>query len=92
MGFFDAANHLLNFFAPAAFVALLVALGSLFFKPNRPLAQQFIAGVAINFIVCAAVLLAGLWFFGNDGKMATYSAMVLASATVQWVMLKAWRT
>jgi hypothetical protein len=91
MGFFDAANHLLNFFAPAAFVALLVALSTLFFKLNKPLAQQYIAGAAINFASCAAVLLAGLWFFGNDGKMATYSVMVLVSATVQWVVLKAWR-
>jgi hypothetical protein len=91
MGFLDAANHLLNFFAPAAFVALLVALSSLFFKLNMPLAQQYIAGAAINFAACAAVLLAGLWFFGNDGKMATYSVMVLVSATVQLVVLKAWR-
>lgn len=92
MGFLDAANHLLNFFAPAAFMALLVALSSLFFKPNKPLAQRYIAGAAINFVACAVVLLAGVWFFGNDGKMATYSAMVLVSATVQWVVLKAWRT
>jgi hypothetical protein len=91
MGFLDAANHLLNFFAPAAFVALLVALGSLFFKPNKPLAQHYIAGAAINFAAGAAVLLAGLWFFGNDGKMATYSAMVLVSASVQWAVIKAWR-
>ena len=91
MGFFDAANHLLNFFAPAAFVALLVALSNLFFKLNKPVAQQIIAGAAINFAACAAVLLAGLWFFGNDGKMATYSAMVLVSATVQWVRVKGWR-
>jgi hypothetical protein len=91
MGFLDATNHLLNFFAPAAFVAVLVALSSLFFKENRPIAQWLIAGAAINFAACAAILLAGLWFFGNDGKMATYSAMVLVSATVQWVVLKAWR-
>jgi hypothetical protein len=91
MGFLDAANHLLNFFAPAAFMALLVALSSLFFKSNKPFAQRYIAEAAINFVACAVVLLAGLWFFGNDGKMATYSAMVLVSATVQWVVLKAWR-
>jgi hypothetical protein len=37
------------------------------------------------------VLLAGLWFFGRDGKMLTYAALVVASATVQWVMLGLWR-
>jgi hypothetical protein len=91
MGFFDAANHVLNFFAPAVFMALLVALGGRFFKPNKPLAQRYSAQAAINFIACAAVLLVGLWFFGNDGKIATYTAMVLVSATVQWVVLGAWR-
>ncbi len=91
MGFFDAANHLVNFFAPAALVAVLVALSGLFFKSNKPLAQQIIAGAAINFAACSVVLLAGLGYFGNDGKMATYSVMVLVSATVQWVVLKAWR-
>ncbi len=91
MGLFATANHLLNFFAPAAFVALLVALSGLMFKPKRPLAQQILAEAAINCVACAVVLLAGLGFFGNDGKMATYGAMVLVSATVQWVVLKAWR-
>ncbi len=90
MGFFDAANHLLNFFAPAAFVALVGALSSLFFKSNKAFATNYIEQAAINFAACSMVLVAGLWFFGNDGKMATYTAMVLVSATVQWVVLKAW--
>ncbi len=91
MGFFDAINHVLNFLAPAAAVALGVALGAHFLKANRPLAQRFIARAAINFIVCTGVLLAGLVFFGRDGKMATYLAMVLACASVQWIVLGAWR-
>jgi hypothetical protein len=91
MGVFDAINHLLNFFAPAAFVALLMVLSSRFFKPNRPLAQRFIAQAAINFVACSVVLVLGLWFFGRDGKMATYAAMVLVSATVQWMLLGIWR-
>jgi hypothetical protein len=91
MGFLDAANHLLNFLAPAMAIALLVALFAQLFKPNRPLDQWFIAQAAINFVACSAVLAAGLWFFGRDGKMATYVAMVLVSASVQWVVLKSWR-
>jgi hypothetical protein len=90
MGFFDSANHLLNFFAPAAFVALLVALSSLIFKPNKAFSFNYIEQAAINFAACSVVLVAGLWFFDNDGKIATYTAMVLVSATVQWVVLKAW--
>ncbi len=91
MGFLDAANHLLNFAAPAAFVALFVTFVSRFLLSKRAVAQQNIAQTAINFIACLVVLLAGLWFFGNDGKMATYSAMVLVSASVQWVVMKGWR-
>lgn len=91
MDVLDAANHVLNFFAPAAAVALIVVLVSRFFKQNRPITQAITAQAAINFIVCAAVLTAGLWFFGRDAKMATYLAMVVASGTVQWVMMGWWR-
>jgi hypothetical protein len=91
MGFLQAVNHLLNFLAPAAFVAVLVVLVSRIFKLNRPMAQGNAAQIAINFIVCATVLGTGLWFFGRDAKMATYLAMVLASGTVQWVLGKGWK-
>ncbi|MGA8513189.1 MAG: hypothetical protein WB821_00275, partial [Burkholderiaceae bacterium] len=91
MGFLDAANHLLNFAAPAAFVALLVTWFSRFLLPKRPVVHVYWTQTAINFIACLAVLLAGLWFFGQDGKMATYLAMVVASATAQWVLMKDWR-
>jgi hypothetical protein len=91
MDVLDAGNHLLNFFAPAAAVALLVVLLSRFFKQNRPITQAIPAQAAINFIVCAAVTMAGLWVFGRDAKMATYLAMVVASGTVQWVLMGLWR-
>jgi len=32
--------------------------------------------------------LLGLVFFGRDGKMATYSAMVLVCASSQWLMMR----
>jgi hypothetical protein len=41
--------------------------------------------------VCVAVLIVGLILTGRDGKMNTYLAMVLASATVQWFLSGAWR-
>jgi hypothetical protein len=37
------------------------------------------------------VLLAGLVAFDNDGKMATYAALVVVSASVEWVLQKGWR-
>jgi hypothetical protein len=41
--------------------------------------------------VGVAVLAAGLWFFGRDGKMATYAALVVAVATCEWIGRRAWR-
>ena len=88
-------DHLLNFIAPAAVVALLLALSSRVFSrflvSKKPLAQSIWAQIAIIFIVNVVVLGAGLVFFGNDGKMATYAAMVLASALSQWVLARGWR-
>lgn len=91
MGFLDAINHLLNFVAPAGFVALCTVLVSRFLKQKQAAAQLFTAQLAINFVVTVGVLLAGLWYFQRDGKMATYLAMVVASGTVQWWLLGLWR-
>lgn len=91
MGVWDAAFHLLSFILPAAFVALAVTFAGRFFKQNRPIAGKFIARSAINFIVCLAVLIIGLILTGRDGKMLTYLAMVVASATVQWLLSGGWR-
>jgi len=33
-----------------------------------------------------ACLVAGLVLTGNDGKMATYGALVLVCATLEWLM------
>jgi hypothetical protein len=91
MGFLDAAYHVLNFAAPAAFVAFLVPYLSRFILSKRPASFSIRAQAAINFVACWVVLFTGLWLFGQDGKMATYLAMVLVSATVQWVLMKGWR-
>lgn len=85
-------DHLLNFMAPALFVALgLVLLTRLlgrFLRSKRAPAQSLWAQVAIIFIVNLLVLAAGLVFFGNDGKMLTYTALVLCAAACQWVLLE----
>jgi hypothetical protein len=91
MGVIDATFHLLALGAPAFFVALLVTYIGRFFKQNKPLAQAFIQKFAINFIVCLGVLLIGLVLTGRDGKMLTYLSMIVASATVQWLLSGGWR-
>lgn len=88
-------DHILNFIAPAAVVALFLVLLSRIFKrflvSKRPVDQSIWAQAAIIFMVNVLVLAAGLVFFGNDGKMATYAAMVLAAAACQWVLFKGWK-
>ena len=88
-------DHILNFIAPAAVVALLLVLLSCvfgrFLVSKRPADQSIWAQAAIIFIVNVAVLVAGLVFFGNDDKMATYAAMVLASSVCQWILFKGWQ-
>ncbi len=84
MGPLDLLNHLLNFAAPAFVVGLLLALVAPVFYRKVSLAQNSLTQVAINFVVGLVVLVAGLVFFGRDGKMATYAGMVLACAVSQW--------
>ena len=83
MGLLETLNHLANFLAPALVVALVLALLGPFFIRKRPGAQAFPAQVAMNLIAGAAALVLGLWFFGNDGKMATYAAMLLLCSAAQ---------
>nr|WP_315230055.1 hypothetical protein [uncultured Albidiferax sp.] len=85
MGPIDSFFHLLNFAAPALVVGVLTALAAKAFIKNKPPVLSWRAQAAINFVVSLLVLLGGLWFFGHDGKMATYAALVLACATSQWV-------
>lgn len=90
MGPLDLLIHLLSFVAPAAAVALLVALAArlVLRGPGAGWWRAFL----FNFLAGVAVLVAGLWYFGRDGKMATYAALVIAVATAQWLSGRAWRT
>ena len=86
-----ALNHVLNFIAPAFWLALMVVgCAQMFFRKH---AKQYgwITPIAINFAVGCAVLWAGLWIFGNDGKLLTYSALTVARATTQWALLRGWK-
>ncbi len=91
MGPLDLLNHVLNFMAPAAWMAVAVTLLTRVFIPKMAVARSQSSQVAINFVVCLAALVLGLLVFGRDGKMATYAAMVLSGATSQWVMARGWR-
>jgi hypothetical protein len=83
--------HLLSFLAPALAVAVLVSAFSPLLMTRAATARSWWAQAAINFAAGALVLTAGLWWWGVDGKMATYAAMVAVIASAQWVGSRAWR-
>ncbi|NJM43497.1 MAG: hypothetical protein HC858_05090 [Brachymonas sp.] len=47
MGVLDALWHIVGFLMPAAFVAVVLAASSRFFKQNKPIAGKLIARSAI---------------------------------------------
>jgi tetraacyldisaccharide-1-P 4'-kinase len=91
MSFLALLNHVINFVAPAVWLALLMPLLSRIFMKKIPVVHALPKQVAIHFAVLVPVLVIGLLVFGRDGKMLTYLSMVLCCATVQWAMFKAWR-
>ena len=87
----DLFFHLLNFLAPALGLAALLAISARFFVRKRTSAFALWTQIAITFVACALALGLGLWFFGRDGKMASYAAMLLCGASSQWLMQQGWK-
>ncbi|MFZ4478607.1 MAG: hypothetical protein ACOYNZ_01795 [Rhodoferax sp.] len=84
-------NHFLNFLAPAFCLAILMTLAGRIFFRKRPAAPALRTQAMVNFAANTLALGLGFWFFGRDGKMATYLGMTLVSATSQWLMLRGGR-
>jgi glucose-6-phosphate-specific signal transduction histidine kinase len=84
MGPLDALWHLTNLFTPAVLMgSLAAALAKAVW--HRDLRQVAWRRLALGACAAAALAtLAGLVLFGRDGKMATYAAMVAASAITLW--------
>ena len=88
----DILIHVLNFIAPAIWLACLLALAARAMARGAgawlpwPLVWLAVASVGV------ATLLAGLWLTGRDGKMATYIALVLACGSTQWLLSRGWRS
>lgn len=83
--------HLLSFLAPALGVGFLVALAGPLLAGRQASFRRWWAQAAINSVAGALVLAAGLWWWGVDGKMASYAALVVVIATCQWLLGGAWR-
>ena len=91
MGILAALNHLLNFAAPALALAVLMPLLARLLVPRTAARLSWAAQTGVHFVACLVVLVAGLWWWERDGKMATYSVMVLVCASMQWWMQRGWR-
>lgn len=90
MGPLDFFWHLLGFLAPAAGVALLVSLAARILLPGSG-GGSWVTAWILAFLAGAAALLAGLWLSGRDGTMLGYGALVLATATSQWLLARSWK-
>ena len=84
MGLLDAIWHLLNFLAPALGLGCIAAaLAKLVWR--RELARiRWLDLAAWATLGPLVALVAGLIWFGRDGKMTTYAAMVFAAALMLW--------
>ena len=91
MGPLDALNHLLNLFAPAAAMAVLLVLGGRLCLRQCRSPYGWYTQMALQLLLGSAVLAAGLVLWGRDGKMLTYAALVVATASCQWVLLRGWK-
>ncbi|MBD3893967.1 hypothetical protein [Hydrogenophaga sp.] len=76
--------HLLAFIAPALVLAAGLWLAPRLRRNARPARCSAHAEALTLAGAGVLVLLAGLIFFGRDGKMATYTALVLVQGTLAW--------
>lgn len=91
MGPIDLLFHLSGFAAPALVLGLLMPLAGRWLLPSHRAAFPYWKQAVIGAGSGVLALLAGLWWFGRDGKMATYAVLVLVLATVQGLMARGWR-
>ena len=85
MGPFDALWHALNFFAPALGMAVLAASAAKLLWRRDLAAVSWYRLALWGALAGMAALAGGLALFGRDGKMASYGALVAATATALWV-------
>lgn len=84
MTLFAPLFHLLGLLAPALGLAFLLWLALLLRRGQRKSGGKPLRQLGWLVLLGVVVLLAGLAYFGRDGKMATYAALVLAQGTLAW--------
>lgn len=86
MNFFALLAHLAGFLAPALVVGLILWLAPQWSRKGRGARGSHRIDLTVLVVAGAAVLFGGLVYFGRDGKIATYAAMVLVQGTLGWWM------
>ena len=84
MTFFALLWHLAGFLAPALGLAAVLWTVPRLWKRTRAARWSPRTEALMLLGSGLAVLVAGLIVFGRDGKMFTYTALVLAQASVAW--------
>jgi hypothetical protein len=80
--------HVLNFLAPAVAVSAWITLISALVWRGSRSRKTWKARFVLNSLAGTSMLVLGLWWSGQDGKMISYAAMVLACATSQWLLTR----
>lgn len=84
MTFLTLVGHLANFLVPAVVMAVILALMPRTLRKARAGRGGFWREVGWSSLAGTLVLVAGLVWFGRDGKMAIYAALVLVQGTLAW--------
>jgi hypothetical protein len=84
MNFFALLGHVAGLMAPALGIAAVLVLAPHLWRSRR--AVRWPARVEFKWLALAGVgvVLAGLVVFGRDGKMLSYSALVLVQGSMAW--------
>ena len=87
----DILTQILNFIAPAFWMACFLVLASGVLPQGHGASWPWPLAWLALLMIGIATLLLGLWLTGRDGKMVTYVALVLTCGTVQWLLVRGWR-
>jgi len=86
MDLLSLSVHAFNFIAPALGVAAWITLVHPLVWRQESSWKHWKKKFVLNSLAGCVMLLLGLLLFGQDGKMISYTAMVLASASSQWLL------
>jgi hypothetical protein len=78
-----------NLLLPALVMSLLISPIHLSGSHNPPL-LGVLGRFGVNAMIGSVVLVGGLIYFGQDGQMLTYGALVLSQGSSQWILSRGW--